>query len=473
MNKDLRTFLAEARQMGPDYFASVSRRVDPIYEPCVIQQKFAARDEWPVIRFDNVAGSDMALVTNLFGKYELLGLALGVDPDRPKSEILDRFRERVAKPVPTKQVSRDEAPVKQVVIGKDKVDLGKFPVLKHAEGNSGKYIAVGCLVVKDPETGVLNAGVYRHEIQGKAEIACMFNPAHHAGYIYRKYCEAGKPMQAVLFIGHHPAAVLGALSKQPFHTDEYQMMGALMGEPLEVVDAETVDIPVPAWAEIAIEGYLDPAKETKDGPFSEYTGFYGPAKDPVGLMQVTAITMRKDAIYHDLDPSHREHNLAGALTFETSLYTSVSKLVPSVTGVHMPASGNCTFTAYIKIKKRVPGEGKSAGLAAIAGDANVKIAVVVDDEIDIYNDSDVLWAISTHVQADRDVTIIPFAMGAHLDPSAYGEVRTEKGPMQTKMIIDATRPATLPFADRIVPPKEAWDRIRLEDYVDGFNGPGG
>lgn len=466
MNKDLRTFLAEARQMGPDYFASVTRRVDPVYEPCVIQQKLAARDRWPVLRFEDVAGSDMPLVTNLFGRYELLGLALGVDPDRPKSEILDRFRERAARPLPTREVARADAPVRQTALTGDEIDLARLPVVKHAEGNSGKYIAIGCLVVRDPETGVLNAGVYRHEVQGKAELACMFNPAHHAGYIYRKHREAGTPMPAVLFIGHHPAAILGALSKQPFHSDEYETMGGLMGEPLEVTPGETVDIPVPAWAEIAIEGVLDPARETGDGPFSEYTGFYGPAKDPVGLMQVTAITMRRDAVYHDLDPSHREHNLAGALTFESALYASVSKLVPSVTGVHMPPSGNCTFTAYVKIRKRVPGEGKSAGLAALAGDPNVKIAVVVDDEIDIYDDSAVLWAISTHVQADRDVTAIPFAMGAHLDPSAYGEVRTDKGPMQTKMIVDATRPATLPFADRIAPPREAWERIRLEDYLD-------
>ncbi|MDE0060924.1 MAG: UbiD family decarboxylase, partial [Defluviicoccus sp.] len=315
MNKDLRTFLAEARQMGPEYFATVTRPVDPVYEPCVIQQKLAARDEYPVIRFDRVNGSELPLVTNLFGKYELLGLALGVDPDRPKSEILDRFRERVARPVPTAPVAREDAPVKQVVVPRDEVDLGKLPIVKHAVKNSGKYIAIGCLVVRDPETGVLNAGVYRHEIKGRAELACMFNPAHHAGYIYRKYREMNKPMDAVLFIGHHPAAILGTLSKQPFDSDEYEMMGALMGEPLEVVDGETVDIPVPAWAEIAIEGFLDPAKETADGPFSEYTGFYGPAKDPVGLMQVTGITMRRDAIYHDLDPSHREHNLAGALTF--------------------------------------------------------------------------------------------------------------------------------------------------------------
>ena len=308
MNKDLHQFLAEMRQLGPDYFASVSRQVDPIYEPSVIQQKFAERNEYPVIRFENVAGADMPLVTNLFGKYELLGLALGVEPDQPQSSILTTFRERIAKPIETTSVKRNDAPVKQVVWQADEIDINRIPVIKHAEKNSGKYISIGVLVVRDLETGILNAGVYRHEIQGKDRIACMFNPAHNVGYIYRKYQELNRPMEAVLFIGHHPAAILGALSKQPIDSDEYQSMGALMGESLEVVDGDTVDIPVPAWAEIAIEGVLDPAEETSDGPFAEYTGYYGPKKDPVGLLQVRAVTMREDAIYHDLDPAHREHN---------------------------------------------------------------------------------------------------------------------------------------------------------------------
>ena len=466
MNKDLHQFLAEMRQRGPDYFASVSRQVEPIYEPSVIQQKFAERNEYPIIRFENVAGADMPLVTNLFGKYELLGVALGVEPDEPKSSILSTFRERIANPIETTTVDRGDAPVKQIVWEGDDIDMNRIPIVKHAEKNSGKYISIGVLVVKDPETGILNAGVYRHEIQGKDRIACMFNPAHNAGYIYRKYQELKKPMEAVLFIGHHPAAILGALSKQPMDSDEYQSMGALMGESLEVVDGDTVDIPVPAWAEIAIEGVLDPAEETSDGPFSEYTGFYGPEKDPVGLLQVRAVTMRKDAIYHDLDPAHREHNLAGALSHESTVYNSVAKLVPSVQAVHLPPCGTCIFTAFISIRKRVQGEGKSAGLAAVAAEPNLKIAVVVDEDIDIYNEQEMWWAVSTHLQADMGVTTIPYAMGAHLDPSAYGEVRTEKGPMQTKMIIDATRPVTLPFAERICPPKEAWDRIQLEDYVD-------
>ena len=200
MNKDLRTFLAEARQMGPEYFATVSRPVDPIYEPCVIQQKLAAQDDYPVIRFEKVNGSELPLVTNLFGKYELLGLALGVDPDRPKSEILDRFRERVAKPVPTRAVQREDAPVKQVTIGRDEVDLGKLPVVKHAVENSAST-SPSAASWSGPRDGVLNAGGLPPRDQGPGRARLHVNPAHHAGYIYRKYREMNKPMDAILFIG--------------------------------------------------------------------------------------------------------------------------------------------------------------------------------------------------------------------------------------------------------------------------------
>ena len=466
MNKDMRTFLGEARQLGRDYFASVTRPVDPMYEPSMIQQKLAAEGRYPVIRMENMNGSELPLATNMFGSYELLGLALGVDPGTPKSEILHRFRSRIANPLSTVAVGREDAPVKQVIHTDGGIDLNKLPIVHHAEKDSGKYISVGCLVVRDPDTGILNVGMYRHELQGTNRLGCMFNPAHHAGYIYRRCRELGKRMEAVLFIGHHPAAILGTLVHGAMDVDEFELMGALMDEPLEVVAAETVDLPVPAFAEIAIEGYLDPAEETNDGPFAEYTGFYGPAKDPIGLMQATAITMRSDAIYHDLDPAHPEHNLAGALSFGNRVYDSVKNLVPSVTGVYLPVSGACAFTAYVSIKKRVPGEGMSAGMAAIAANSDVKIAIVVDDDIDIYDEQQVLWAIATHFEADQGLAVIPNAMGAHLNPAAYGEVRHEKGPMNTKMVIDATRPATLDFADRIRPHKETWDRIRLQDYID-------
>lgn len=467
MNKDLRTFIGEARQLGPAFYANVSKPVDPVFEPCVIQQKLATEGRYPIIRYNEIMGSKLPMTSNMFGSYELLGLALDVDPGKPKGEILKRFMEREQNPLPTQTIDAKDAPVKQRVITGDKIDLGELPIVHHAEKDSGKYITVGVLVVRDPDSGVLNAGMYRHEVQGKNLLGCMFNPAHHGGYIYRRYKELNKRMEAVLFIGHHPAALIGTLCEGPMDLSELEVMGGLLGEPLEVVDGETVDIPVPAFAEIAIEGYLDPANETGDGPFAEFTGFYGPAKDPVGLMHVTAITMRDDAIYHDLDPAHQEHNLAGALTLESTVYESVKHLTPTVTGVYMPVSGSCRFTVYVSIKKRVPGEGKSAGMAALTANPNIKMAIVVDDDIDIYNEQQVLWAIGTTFEADRDLAMIPGAMGSHLNPSAYGEVRTESGPMNTKVIIDATRPATLPFETRIVPPQEAWNRIKLEDYIDG------
>ena len=467
MNKDLRTFIGEARQLGPAFYANVSKPVDPVFEPCVIQQKLAAEGRYPIIRYNEIMGSKLPMASNMFGSYELLGLALDVDPGKPKGEILKRFMEREQNPLPTLTIDAKDAPVKQRVITGDNIDVGELPIVHHAEKDSGKYITVGVLVVRDPDSGVLNAGMYRHEVQGKDLLGCMFNPAHHGGYIYRRYKELNKRMEAVLFIGHHPAALIGTLCEGPMDLSELEVMGGLLGEPLEVVDGETVDIPVPAFAEIAIEGYLDPANETGDGPFAEFTGFYGPAKDPVGLMHVTAITMRDDAIYHDLDPAHQEHNLAGALTLESTVYESVKHLTPTVTGVYMPVSGSCRFTVYVSIKKRVPGEGKSAGMAALTSNPNIKMAIVVDDDIDIYNEQQVLWAIGTTFEADRDLAMIPGAMGSHLNPSAYGEVRTESGPMNTKVIIDATRPATLPFETRIVPPQEAWDRIKLEDYIDG------
>ena len=466
MNKDFRSFIGEARQLGPNYFASVSEPLDPIFEPCVIQQKLAEEGRYPIIRCDCIKGSDLPLVTNIFGSYELLGLALGIDPGQPTSNILQRFMEREQNPLPTLTIPKEEAPVKQKVLTNDDVDLNQLPIVHHAEKDSGKYITAGVLIVRDPDSGVLNAGMYRHEVQGKDILGCMFNPTHHAGYIYRRCKELNKIMEAVLFIGHHPAALIGTLCEGPIDLSELEVMGGLLGEPLQVVNGETVDIPVPAFAEIAIEGYLDPTNETSDGPFAEFTGFYGPSKDPVGLMKVSAITMRDDAIYHDLDPAHQEHNLAGALTLESTVYSNVRHLVPSVTGVYLPVSGSCRFTAYVAIKKRVQGEGKSAGMAALTANPGIKIAIVVDSDIDIYDEQRVLWAIATTFEADRDLTIIPNAMGSHLNPSAYGEVRADPGPMNTKVIIDATRPVTLHFENRIRPPQEVWDRIRLKDYLD-------
>ncbi len=465
MSKDLRQFLKLAKELGPDFYVEVKRPLKPKYEPCVIQEKLAKEGRFPVIFCPEIEGSKLPLVTNLFGSYEMLGLALDIDARKMgKAEITKEYRKREADAKPTQTVPASEAPVKEVILrGKD-VDLGLLPIVHHHELDSGKYLIIGSLICKDPDTGIPNAGVYRHEMKGKDQLGCMIAPDHHAAYSARRCAELGKPMEIVIAVGHHPAVTMGAITHGGMDVNELELMGGLLGEPLEVTSAETVDLPVPARAEIAIEGIIDPRNMVTDGPFAEYSGYYG-LTHPCYLIKVTAITMRKDAIYHDLDPAHREHTLSEALPSMCHVYDVVKRAVPTVQAVYRPYGGTGVYHVYISIKKRIQGEGKFAGLAALSAGPATKLVVVVDEDIDVYNEEEVLWAIATRVEADIDVSIIPWVAGAHLDPSCYDETRFKRGSMTTKMIIDATRPVELPFATRITPPRALWESMSLDNYL--------
>ncbi len=465
MSKDLRQFLKVVKDLGPDFYVEVKKPLKPKFEPCVIQEKLAKEGRFPVIYCPQIDGSKLPLVTNLFGSYETLGLALDVDARQVgKVEVLKEYMKRRADTKPPQVVAASEAPVKEVILrGKD-VDLGLLPTIYHQEGDSGKYITIGSMICKDPDTGIPNVAVYRHEVKGRDRLGCFITPVHHAAYIARRCAELGKPMEVVISIGHHPAVTSGACSSGDIHENELELIGGLLGEPLQVTPAETVDLPVLARAEIAIEGIIDPGNMGTDGPFGEFTRYYG-GEASCYIVQVTAITMRQDAIYHDLDNSHREHNYGSILGNEANVYTVMKRAVPTVKAVHLPWSGLCEFHVYVSIKKRIQGEGKFAGLVALSSNAELKLAVVVDEDVDVYDEEEVLWAVCTRVDADLDVSIIPGVAGADLDPTSYDETRFKRGAMTTKMIIDATKPVESPFATKISPPKALWDSMRLDSYL--------
>ncbi len=357
MGKDLRQFLQVVKEAGSDFYVEVKRPLKPKLEVCVIQQKLAKEGRFPVIYCPEIEGSKLPLVTNLLGSYELLGLALDIDPKKvDKAEILQEFKRRQANIEPPETVLVSEAPVKEVVLrGKD-VDLGLLPITQHGELDSGKYITIGCMICKDPDTGIPNVGVYRMEVKGKDQLSCGMGWVHHAGHITRRHTELGRPMEVAVSLGHHPAAILGLLSKGGMDLNELEAMGGLLGEPLQVTPAETVDLSVPALAEIVIEGVMDTSNMVTDGPFAEYTGYYGlKGSQPAYLIQVTAITMRKDAIYHDLDPAHQEHNLALVLAYESSIYDAVKRVVPAVKAVHSPPLWDLYFPYICLYKEACPG----------------------------------------------------------------------------------------------------------------------
>ena len=215
---------------------------------------------------------------------------------------------------------------------------------------------------------------------------------------------------------------------------------------------------IPADAEMVIEGEIPPKVREVEGPFGEFPGTYGPQRwRPI--INVTAINHRKGAIFQHMFTGHRDVWVAGGIPKEGSCFNAIRGVVPTVKAVHFAISGTCRFNCYISVDKKVEGETKQAALMAMAHCDFVKHVVVVDADIDPFNEEEVMWAAATRVQADQDIDIIRNVKGSVLDPSLVHDIRG------TKMIVDATRPVDRPFSKRLNVPDEAMNRIRPEDFI--------
>jgi 2,5-furandicarboxylate decarboxylase 1 len=473
MAQDLRTYLDQLVARDSSQLKIVDEEVDPEFEATAIVHKILNDPAWPsfpAVLFRNIKGSRIPLLLNLHGTYERVALSIGSGV----KGMVDEYARREGSPVPPREVSSDQAPVHEVVLQGDDIDVSQFPLLVHQELDAGRYITSAASIVKDLESGRQNAGIYRHQYQGPKQVGFMSNPAHHASYVLRAHREAKQPMQVALVIGHHPAMLMGAVSKLPGIGGELDVMGGLMCEPLDVVKAKTVDLTVPARAEIVIEGIVDtdPERVQNEGPFGEYPLYYTRI-GPMPWLQITAITMRKDPIYVDVFNAHREHLVLGALPRMGSIHRRVKEAMPTVTAVNLPLMG-IRSALFMAMKKRVDGEPKIAACAAFAVDPILKHIWVVDEDIDVFDNDQVLWAMTTRFQADRDMIVMPNFLGGHLNPVTYGYHREEKGPMETKMIFDCTRPAppaTFPPACKV--PPDVVERVEpeklLKDYEPGMS----
>lgn len=459
MPKDLRSFLKRLEENAPDEFVRVEREVDPVYEiPAVVRRLQADRRD-PAVLFENVKGARTRAITNVLGSTRLLAEALETTPDKLTQTYIDREDKR--HPV---QIL-GQGPVQEITITGDDINLYDIPIVTNCEKDSGAFISGGVSTVRDPETGIHNSGIYRMMVHDKKTLGMSYEKHTHIGRVHRHAEARGEALDCVVWAGHHPATLLGSQSKIPFGEDEYEVMGGLLEEPLAVVKGKTVDVLVPAYAEVAIEGKILPGARLPEGPYGEFTWYYGLERSSP-IMEVTAITFRADAIYHHLFAAHPEHNLTGRLGRESVLYKRVKQSVPSVKAVRMPMSGICRFTAYVQIKKEFDGEGKLAALAALAADPFVKLAVIVDDDIDIDNDSDVLWAIATRIQPDKATFFVQDSAVSRLDPASYSIwSRWEKDTMNTKWAIDATMPIEAPFEERADVPRAIWEKIDLSQYI--------
>ncbi len=466
MAKDMRTYIRQLEERRPEDLLTIREEVDPRFGVTAIAQKLEEEGRFPVLFFERVKGSRLPLVINLTASYPRLALTV----DSTLQDMVQECARRESNPLPPRWVSDAEAPVKEVILRGEEASLDLLPITTHNELDGGPFVSGGVLLQKDPDTGKINAGIYRHQKFDSRRLGVMQNPAHHGRYICRKYEDRGERQPVALVIGHHPALLMAAVAKVPGIGGELDVCGGYLGEPLELVQGVTVDLPIPARAEIVIEGYIPPGERQFEGPFGEWPHYYT-GKGDMPFMVVTAILMRHDAIYQDLFAAHPEHNICGALPRMGSLFRRIQEVVPSVVNVNLPYSGGSRAFCYISLRKRTEGEPQQAAFAALTTETDIKHVVVVDDDIDVFNETEVLWALATRFEADTDMIVMPNCLGAHLNPTAHNKTRTGHGPLQTKVIFDATKPAPpADFPPTAKVPAEIVAQVDLDRVLEPYRG---
>ncbi len=466
MPKDLRIFLKKLFNEAPQEILTIEKEVDPKFEIPAILQHLEEMGQFPAVFFERVKNmkgesTDFQLVTNIFANREKCAMALDFPVNQTGMELGLEYSKRQYNYIGPQVVGKREAPVKEVVKVGNEVDLTELPIITHHEMDAGAYLTTTAIAQDPTLNGFYNSSHHRMLIRNKNETGIYMSPRHLWDY-YKRAEAQGEALPIAQVIGHHPAWYLGSekLGEGGITVSEYDVIGGVFNEPVRVTPSEVYGdrLLVPADAEIIIEGEILPDERDAEAPFGEFTGYYGPQKW-CPIVKVKAITHRKNAIYQNIHVGHADNQIVGGIAKEGGVYKQIKSVIPTVKAVHFPISGCCRFNVYVSIDQRNEGEAVSAALAALPLFDEIKHVIVVDEDIDVYNEREILFAIATRLQADKGVQIIKNARGGTLDPS---QTTTTMG---SKMIIDATKPIDRPFANRIKVPKEFMERIKLKDWI--------
>ena len=418
--------------------------------------------------FSNVVGFPAWRVCNqIIADRRKWAIALGLETD----ELIPTLVERIKHPIRPSLVESKDAPVKEVVkIGPD-ADLTKIPAMWHSENDPGPYIASGMAIIKDPETGIRNMSIHRQQLLGPDRTGFLICP-RHALRIYQMYQGRAEPMPVAMVIGAHPAIYYASGFTSSYGLDELEIAGALLNDSIRLVKCETIDIEVPAEAELVIEGEVLPAEMTEEGPFGEATGTYA-MEGSTEVFRVKAITHRLDPIFYGMQcgaPMTDTQSITG-----TCIETVITDHLKNVEGGLDLLDVRCLgisglMAVVIKLRPRVEGQAKTALMAALSSPyLHPKIAIAVDDDIDASDLRQVFWSLTTRVHAEHDVVRIPNTRIWSLDnvsdivPGMSAMYR-----IGTKMIIDATKPSMSQREERSRFERARplnYDNVDLKDFL--------
>lgn len=447
MAQDLKSFLDLIERKYPDQLLRVREQVSPSFEATATVLEAEKLVSCPAVLFEQIKGSDFPLVSNLLAHRPRLASALGVSPDR----LVEEFRTRLKGTLPP--VNRSDAPFQENVLLADKVDLNRLPMLVHFEQDGGPYLTAALVVARDPHSAVRTIGYHRMQLKGPRKMGISLHSRRRMYEYFRRAEEKNRPLEVAICVGVHPIISLGALSLPAADMDKFDVLGSLLGEPVELVRCQTVPLEVPRWSEIVIEGRILNGVREKEGPFGEFTG-YASTRSTENVFEATALLYRNGALYQDINSGNSmEHCRCLSLPREVEFTNVLQKSIPNLKAVHVPVrSGIGSFHCYVSLRKTAEGQAKQAIFSILGADHYVKLVVVVDEDIDVFDEEQVLWAIATRMQADRDVLIVGGSMGTLLDPSATDG-------LTAKMGIDATKPLGT-FASTLTISQKAVARAR-------------
>lgn len=423
--------------------AVIRENVSLVHELAAIAKKLDGRQ---ATLFPRPGGHAVPVVSGIVSRRSWIAEAMGV----PESGLLGHFRRAAEAPLPWKEVSAARARCQEVV-HRDADPRRLFPIPTHSEHDSGPYISAGLVIARNPKTGVQNVSINRVQVNDAKRLGVLILPRHlHA--FFQAAEEMKQPLHVAVVIGVDPLSLLASQAISPIDHDELEIAGALRGAPLEVAKCLTSEVRVPADAEIVIEGRLLPGVRAPEGPFGEFPKYYS-AREDREVIEVDAITHRKDPLFHTIVPAEMEHLLLGAIPREATLLAHLQRSFPNVIDVHLPVGGTCRYHLVVKMKKRREGEPKNVIMGAFGGHFDVKQVIVVDEDVDIHDAAQVEWAVATRFQADRDLVVVAGAQGSALDPSTTvpfagrslaaggaADIPPHLQGMSAKMGLDATRP---------------------------------
>jgi len=439
--RDLRDFIGLVEGIGD---LKHVRGAPSEFELGAITEVAAGSPACPALLFDDIPGlaPGFRVFSNATVNTRRAALALGIDPTLSPLEVLKSWKERRGTLKPIDPVTVRDAPFLQNSMADGAVDISRFPAPVWHRNDGGPYIGSGSLVItKDPDEGWVNAAIYRVQVHGPDRVTVQFDhKGRHGAMISKKYWDRGEPCPIAIVNGQDPALFIAGFEYLPERHPEYAFAGAIKGEPVEVYELPLTGLPVPAHAEIILEGYLLPFDQANlpEGPFGEFTGYYAADKRPAPVMEINAVHYRDNPILLGSPPLKPPRFHFGIPFRAASIWGNLEACgVGDVVGAWQHVSQLMTVVA---IRQRYAGHAKRAGLIAAANSYMGRVVVVVDEDVDPSNLADVMWAVTTRAEPSEDVDIVRNAWSSSLDPRISAADRDSGRTSNSKMIIDACIP---------------------------------